>query len=192
MKSPRYAFVATLLLALIGAAFSIVGAIALAQAPVVPGTELPFAWRLAIWASNQFIAVGPFLAPVVIALAAGVGVWRSPASTIPDERRTLRTWLLTAVLYMPIAIAVTALAWRLFGAWGLPALIALFSLGAVAVLAAAVVGVHLQSRLAAAGAAIKGWHVAAATLVFAALGPFILLPPAVVWWTSRRAPIPNR
>jgi len=68
---------------------------------------------------------------------------------------------------------------RLLGWWLL--------VGVVAWLAAIVVAVRVQSRLATSGARVRGWHVAAAAIPLLLLGEAALIPPAVVWWTSRRA-----
>ena len=45
----------------------------------------------------------------------------------------------------------------------------------------------VQSRLAALGSRIHGWHVAVASVPLLLLQPASLIPPAFVWWTSRRA-----
>jgi hypothetical protein len=64
---------------------------------------------------------------------------------------------------------------------------AFLHLAMVAWLAAIVVAVHLQSRLAAQGSRIRGWHVALLSIPLLLLKPAALIPPASVWWISRRA-----
>lgn len=184
MKSLRYALIGTagLLALFLGVALLS----EMAEARITPGRELALGWRLAMWLALQITVLVPFLF-LPLGLVTSIGAWRSPPATLAQERRLLGWWLV-------VGVAAPVLALASFAAVVIPALfqfvivgIAFVHLGMVAWLAAIVVAVHLQSRLAALGSRIQGWHVAIVSVPLLLLKPASLIPPAIVWWTSRRA-----
>jgi hypothetical protein len=182
VKSLRYALIGTAALLALFLGVAVLSEMAAAR--VTPGRELAFGWRLASWLAVQITVFVPFLF-VPIGLVASIGALRSPAATLVQERRLLGWWLVVGVAAPVLAVAS-------FAAVVVPALFqfvivgAVFiNLGMVAWLAAIVVAVHLQSRLAAQGARIQGWHVALVSVPLLLLKPAALIPPAIVWWMSR-------
>ena len=184
MKSVRYALIGTAGLLALFVGVAVLSEMATQRA--TPGRELALGWRLAMWLAVQITVFVPFLF-VPLGLVALIGAWRSAPATLAQERRLLGWWLL-------IGVSAPLLALASFAAVVIPALFqfvivgAVFiHLGMVAWLAAIVVAVNLQSRLAALGSRIQGWHVAVAAVPLLLLKPAALIPPAIVWFTSRRS-----
>ena len=184
MKSVRYAIAGTIGLAVLFAALSMLSGMASHRA--APGQELAFGWRLAVWITLQITVYAPLLF-VPLGLLTLLGAWRSAPMTLAEARRLLGWWLL-------IGVVAPVLAFACFAAVGFPALfhfvlvgVAFTHLAFVAWLACIVVAIHLQSRL---GSRFRGWHVAALSIPLLLLWkPVGLIPPAIVWWTSRRAAV---
>jgi hypothetical protein len=184
MKSVRYAVVGTAALAVLFAAIPVLSDVASNRAAA--GQDLALEWRLAVWSALQITVYAPLMF-VPLGLLALLGAWRSAPMTPAQERRLLGWWLLVGVVSPVLALA----AWvAVLVPSGLPFVnigVAFISLALVAWLAAIAVAVRVQSRLAVSGARVRGWHVAAASIPLLLLGEAALIPPALVWWTSRRA-----
>ena len=184
MKSIRFALAGTVALAVLLAVIAATSDVA-SNRPAL-GQDLAVGWRLAIWTALQIAVFAPFLF-VPLGLLTLVGAWRSAPMTLVEERRSLGWWLLIGalapVLTFASFVAVLVPSGMPFVSVGM----AFTSLAVVAWLAAIVVAAHLQSRLAAPGASLRGWHVAAVSIPLLVLGEAALIPPAIVWWMSRRA-----
>jgi hypothetical protein len=184
VTSLRYAVAGTVGLIALFVGIAVLSEMASQRA--VPVQELSFAWRLAAWSAVQITVFVPFMFVPLGALAL-VGGWRAAPSTLAQERRLLGWWLVAGVVAPVLALVSFALV-------VVPSLfqfvivgMAFTHLAMVAWLAAIVVAVHLQSRLASVGSRIRGWQVALVSVPLLLLKPVALIPPAIVWWTSRRA-----
>ena len=181
MKGLRYALIGTAGLIALFVGTSTFSEMASNRA--TPGQELALGWRLASWCALQITVFVPFMS-VPLGLLTLLGAWRSTPTTPAQERRLLGWWLVVGVVAPALALAS-------FAVVVVPSLfqfvlvgIAFLHLAMVAWLAAIVVAVHLQSRLV--GSRIRPWHVAVVSIPLLLLKPAALIPPAIVWWTSRR------
>jgi hypothetical protein len=154
-------------------------------AMIEPGVELALPWRIALALANWLVRLEPWLAIFGVGAAALVGAALSRGTTIPQERQLLLGWLMIAVLSFTFdALFFTTLAtptdpWLSMLALGV-------GFGMVSMVGSIVVAGHLQSKLKTSGSPINGWHVIAAAVVLALLGPVALLPPVAVWVYSGR------
>lgn len=184
MKSLSYAIIGT---AVLGVLFAVITALTdVASNRAALGQDLAFGWRLAVWGALQLTIFSP-LTFVPIGLLALLGAWRSAPMSLAQARRLLGWWLLVGVAAPVLAMAAYVALMASSGLRFMTIAIAIGSLGVVAWLAAIAVAVRVQSRLAASGARVRGWHVAAASIPLLLLGEAALVPPAIVWWISRRA-----
>ena len=147
------------------------------------GAPLSLEWRIAIAATSWYVRLLPFIAIGGVALAALIGGYLSRQCSVVQERRALLGWLLIAIpdLALPFIAPLMPSLGISVGTWiyGLTVLIAV---GIVAPLAAIVMGAHLQARIRTSlSSRVRGWHIALSSLVLAALGPALLIPPIWVW-----------
>jgi hypothetical protein len=152
------------------------------------GAELTLGWRILIAATSWYVRLLPFVAIGGVALATLVGGYVSRHCSLIHERRALLGWLLISIPDLALPF-IAPLMPRLEGpssrAW-IHGFTVLMAVGIVAPVAAILIGAHLQSRIRTRLASrVRGWHIAAASVLFALLGPALLIPPAWVWVRAR-------
>jgi hypothetical protein len=130
------------------------------------------------WA-HFFVRIEPWLAIVVVGVAALVGSGSAPRRSLVERRAGLGAWLLMAAVAGILALVGPRLAPTF------PTALAL-ACGFVAVVASVAESVALQRRLRPLGSPVDSRHVAAASVVLLILGPLALLPPFGVWVHSGR------
>ena len=147
------------------------------------GTELSLPWRLTLAATNWYVRLLPFIAIGGVGFAALVGGLTSRGTSLVEERRLLGAWLVLSVTDFVLPFVPYAK-----GRWWSEGLLLIVAVGIVAPVAAVVVAAHLQSRIRGRLASrVRGWHVAAASLGLAVLGPAALIPPVWVWARAGKA-----
>jgi len=148
------------------------------------GSTLSLEWRIAIAATNWYVRLLPFIAIGGVALAALIGGYLSRHCSVVLERRALLGWLIIAIpdLALPFIAPLMPSLGDVSGRTWLHGLTVLMAVGIVAPLAAIVMSAHLQARIRTSlSSRVRGWHIVVGSLVLAALGPALLIPPVWVW-----------
>jgi len=148
------------------------------------GSDLSLGWRVAIAGTNWYVRFLPFIVVGGVAVATAIGGYQSRACPLDQERRALLAWLVhgASYLFLPIVAPLIPNGRHVPGGSWIHGFTALVAVSIVAPVAAVGIGAHLQARIRTSRSSrIRGWHIVTASLLLAALGPALLIPPLWVW-----------